>query len=332
MGSMTQTVRLGGDGRSTTRLGYGCSSLMGALGKRESLGLLEAAFDAGIRHYDVAPMYGFGAAEDCLGEFAAKHPGEITITTKYGIPPARHSSALGLARKLVGPVVRLLPQVKQRLARAAASMAAPAERATFTADQARESLERSLRALRVERIDVWLLHEVEAADLADDGLLRFLEDSVAAGKIGAFGAGSERHKVDLLLAEHPQYCRVLQFEWSVFDAAVTLPGVFRIHHRALTDNFRLLHERLRGDVPRCRQWSEATGVDLADREMLANIMLKAALVQNPESIVLVSSKNPVHIQKNVAVAVDEKMQEPARRFYELVQQNVHHNFTVGASA
>ena len=38
-----------------------------------SLRLLEAAYDAGIRHFDVAPMYGYGEAESCLGEFRARH-------------------------------------------------------------------------------------------------------------------------------------------------------------------------------------------------------------------------------------------------------------------
>ena len=59
-----EQIRLASSGRETTRLGYGCSSIMGALGRRQSLRLLEAAYDAGIRHFDVAPMYGYGEAED----------------------------------------------------------------------------------------------------------------------------------------------------------------------------------------------------------------------------------------------------------------------------
>jgi D-threo-aldose 1-dehydrogenase len=51
-------IDLATTGRKTTRLGYGCSSLMGAMGRKESLAMLECAFDAGVRHFDVAPMYG----------------------------------------------------------------------------------------------------------------------------------------------------------------------------------------------------------------------------------------------------------------------------------
>ena len=85
-----EQIRLASSGRETTRLGYGCSSIMGALGRRQSLRLLEAAYDAGIRHFDVAPMYGYGEAESCLGEFLQRHPGQLTVTTKYGIAPPKN--------------------------------------------------------------------------------------------------------------------------------------------------------------------------------------------------------------------------------------------------
>lgn len=333
MSEMKQTLMLADTGRATTRLGYGCSSLMGALNRRDSLALLEAAYDAGIRHFDVAPMYGYGAAEDCLGEFAQRHQGQVTLTTKYGIPPAGRQSLLGLARSLAGPIVKRIPAVKKRLASAAAAVSAPAARASFTADEASQSLEHSLRALRTDRIDLWLLHEAEAADLQHDDLLRFLEDSRTQGKIGTFGIGSDARKVPALLRQHPAYCRVLQFEWSVLDAAIGLGGPFRIHHRALTDNFRQLHGELHAGSARCKQWSEATGADLADREVLANLMLKASLVANPSSIILFSSKNPAHIAKNVAVAEDDALAEPARRLHVLVQQHgVPTKFAAGATA
>ena len=52
------TIPLANTTRQTTRLGFGCGSLMGATNRRDSLQLLETAYEAGIRHFDVAPMYG----------------------------------------------------------------------------------------------------------------------------------------------------------------------------------------------------------------------------------------------------------------------------------
>lgn len=315
-----EQIRLGGNGRQTTRLGYGCSSIMGAMGRRQSLRVLEAAFDAGIRHFDVAPMYGYGEAESCLGEFLGRRRHEVTVTTKYGIAPPKRGGALRAVRRIVGPVVQHLPALKKRLQRTAGAMAAPASKARFSAEEARISLENSLRALRRDSIDVWLLHEAEVPDLNDDGLLRFLEDAVAQGKIGTFGVGSESRKLGALLAERPAFCRVVQHDWSVFDAEEAAGDAFHIHHRALTENLSRLHERLSRETATCKRWSEAVGKDLARREELAALMLKAALAINPGVLLLVSSKKAAHLGDNVRVADDASLEEPARRLYALVQR------------
>jgi aryl-alcohol dehydrogenase-like predicted oxidoreductase len=318
-----QEINLGATGRQTTRLGYGCSSLMGGMGRKESLAVLETAFDAGIRHFDVAPLYGYGEAEGCLGEFLRRHPGHVTVTTKYGIPPANSRSLMSVARNAARPIVRLLPGLKQRMASVAAKVTPVTERASFTAAQAKESLDRSLANLRVDRIDAWLLHEVEAQDLNDDALLRLLEDQVAAGIIGTFGIGSEAAKVGELLRQRPEYCPTLQYEWSVLDAKVAPTASFRIHHRTLTNNFRSLHAALLEQPAVCRRWSHEAGVDLSDAELLAKLMLKASLEMNPESIILFSSRRPEHIHANVAVADDAKLAAPAQRLYHLVQAEQH---------
>ena len=315
-----ERIELGTTGRTTTRLGYGCSSLMGALGRRESLALLGAAYDAGVRHFDVAPLYGFGEAEGCLGEFLAGRRGEVTVTTKYGIPAAKNPGLVGLARKLARPLVKALPGMKQRLSSAAGKAFSGGDKASFTAAEARASLERSLRELKTDRVDVWLLHEVTSDDLRNsDELLRFLEEAVASGTIGAFGVGSERARVETLAIKRPKFCNVMQFEWSVADRPVRGLNGFRIHHRALTDNFRAMHAGLIEDKARCAQWSAETGTDLANREALAGLMLKAALVENPASVVLFSSKNAEHMQRNVRVAEDAALEMPARKLHGLAQ-------------
>ena len=317
-----ETIQLGQTSRQTTRLGFGGSSIMGALGRRDSLAMLEAAFDAGIRHFDTAPMYGYGEAESCLGEFLRRHPGQVTVTTKFGIPPEKSRPLVRMARSMARPVVQAFPGLKKRLAGVATATSVSShadEKAPFTAAQAKSSLDRSLAELGTDHIDVWLLHEVTAGELRDDGLLRLLEDSVKAGTVGTFGVGSDGTKIADLLVKRPQYSRTLQFEWSVLDPVPDTGTAFRIHHRALTDNFRSLQATLLADADRCRRWSELTGVDLADRDLLARLMLKAALVKNPESIILFSSKNPAHILANAAVAADESLSAPATRLYEAVQ-------------
>jgi D-threo-aldose 1-dehydrogenase len=326
-----QTIALGSSGRETTRLGFGCSSLMGSMGRKDSVAVLEAAYDAGLRHFDVAPMYGYGQAEVCLGEFLARHPGELTVTTKFGIAPEDAKSLKATLRGLARPVLKLLPGLKRKLQKAAVATSASVLNLDFSVEKARESLDRSLALLTVDRIDVWLLHEAEAGDLKDDRLLRLMEDAVAAGKIGTFGIGSEARKIPALLSERPAYCRTLQHEWSVLDAPMAPGEPFRIHHRALTENFVALHDALSGDAARAKRWSDYCGANVADAGVLARLMLKAALVLNPESVILFSSKRPGHIKNNVAVLEDTTLEQPALRLYSLVRAEAVETLPPGAA-
>jgi D-threo-aldose 1-dehydrogenase len=320
-----QTIPLANTNRQTTRLGFGCGSIMGATNRRNSLKLLETAYEAGIRHFDVAPRYGYGEAETCLGDFLQNHRGQITITTKYGIASPKKSPLIKLGRSIAGPIVRHLPSLKQSLAHAAnAAIPNPTrsqDRPTFTAAEAKASLDRSLLALRTDHIDLWLLHEATAADLQDDTLLSLLQSEVKKGTIGAFGIGSSANKIPALLVTHPAYCRTLQYEWSILDSQIPddPSSPFRIHHGALTKNFHAIHKSLINNKPLCQRWSASTNTDLSNAEALAHLMLKAALVVNPASIILFSSKKPAHIHANVHTAADITLELPARQLHNLLQ-------------
>ena len=88
-----------------SRLGFGTSGIMGAaLTSRGRLRLLDAAFDAGIRHFDTAPLYGLGLAEEVLGRFARRCRGDITLTTKFGLEPP----AIPTPLRPVVPIARVL--------------------------------------------------------------------------------------------------------------------------------------------------------------------------------------------------------------------------------
>ena len=320
-----EQIALGQTGRQTTRLGFGCSSIMGALNRRDSLRLLEAAYNAGIRHFDVAPMYGYGEAESCLGEFLQTHRNDVTVTTKYGIAPPKNSALVRAGRRIAGPIIKKLPSITQTIAKAANTATRNEERPAFTAAQAKASLTRSLTDLRTNRIDLWLLHEVEAGDLKDDALLTLLESEVKQGSIGSFGIGSEAKKIPSLLIEHPAYCRTLQYEWSILDTpipnnpAIPTTQPFRIHHRALSGNFRTLHTALLNNKPLAEHWSDVTNADIANPEILANLMLIAALVMNPASIILFSSKkSPTHSGQRPRRCRHD-LEHSACRLYNLVQ-------------
>ena len=99
-------------------LGFGCSSLA-SVGEKKALQLLGTAFDAGVRHFDVARYYGYGEAESLLGAFVKSRRSEVTITTKFGIEPPRRTNALRLAMQAGRKVAEFVPAVRGFLRRRA---------------------------------------------------------------------------------------------------------------------------------------------------------------------------------------------------------------------
>src|SRR5580704_15686599 len=118
-------------------LGFGCSSLT-ALGEKKSLHLLGTAFDAGVRHFDVARYYGYGEAEGRLGSFVKSRRAEVTITTKFGIEPPRRTNALRFAMQAGRRLVHLVPAARGFLRRRAQGLV---KSGAFTVNQAQASLE-----------------------------------------------------------------------------------------------------------------------------------------------------------------------------------------------
>jgi diketogulonate reductase-like aldo/keto reductase len=178
------------------------------------------------------------------------------------------------------------------------------------------SLHTSLRLLRCERLELFLLHEVEAHDLTDD-LVEVLDRVVADGLIGAWGIGSARSKVDVIAATMPSRAHVLQFEWSILsEAAPTYPGALVLTHGALLNAFTRLRVALEEPDRRVR-WSEETGVDVGDERELSRLLLSAALRANPEGIVLFSSNRRERVRDNARLLGMEN-QPDISRFVEIV--------------
>ena len=84
---MLRTLTFPDSELETTVLGFGCAHLYGVPRSAERLRLLDAAHDAGIRHFDVAPMYGLGLAERELGRFIRHRRDAVVVATKFGIAP-----------------------------------------------------------------------------------------------------------------------------------------------------------------------------------------------------------------------------------------------------
>ncbi|MEG0027803.1 MAG: aldo/keto reductase [Aurantimicrobium sp.] len=157
---------------------------------------LQAAWDAGVRNFDVAPHYGLGLAEIRLGNFLADKPREsFNISTKVGRilrPNSNFSGGLDLHNGFAVPddLVRV---------------------PGFTPEGVIESLNDSLERLNLDYVDVLYLHDPDEYGL-EESLTGGLNGLVALrdqGVVREVGLGSKsveahiqavsRYELDLIM-------------------------------------------------------------------------------------------------------------------------------------
>ncbi|HEU5117615.1 MAG TPA: aldo/keto reductase, partial [Isosphaeraceae bacterium] len=306
--AMIPTVTLPGMARPTTAVGFGCNSLLGPRSRREGLSLLAEAYEAGVRHFDVARAYSSGDAEGVLGEFLSTRRDSSTLTTKFGIQPPRAGgigmrSAKAVARKLM----RFFPRYRKALgARASHRLQGGA----YSVEEARASLETSLRELRTERIEVFLAHEASASDCSPE-LAAYLLEEMAAGRIGAFGVGSGFDRVPEIVRERPEFAQVLQFNSGVvhrnLEALSPPSSSFTITYGAIGSELRGLRAYFEAHPDVVSRWSKALGLDLTDVSgTLAPLLLASSLHANAGGVVLFSSTRRKTIRENLRAIADER--------------------------
>jgi aryl-alcohol dehydrogenase-like predicted oxidoreductase len=154
--------RIGSTDLVASEVGLAVWSLVAGPGARsdeDAADLLGAALDLGIAYFAATDSDGDGLAEELLGQAARGHRDEVTVATTFGYdttprpwepdPTApRHDWSSGFAGR---------------------------------------ALDRSLMRLRLEPVDLWLLHHPGMDAIESDELFEFLEAQVAKGKIRAYG-------------------------------------------------------------------------------------------------------------------------------------------------
>ena len=196
---------LGRTGLQVTRLGLGTAPLGGlfeAVTDDEAHRTVEAAWDAGIRFFDTAPLYGSGLSERRLGAVLRTKPrDEYVLTTKVGrllradAPPDPEQSFKGTPP--LNPVF------------------------DFSYDGVMRSVEESLERLGLDRVDVLLIHDPDSDyDEALRGAYRALERLRAEGSIKAVGAGMNQAEMLARFARDASFdCFLLAGRYTLLDRA-----------------------------------------------------------------------------------------------------------------
>ena len=196
-------MSLGRTGLSVTRLGLGSAPLGGLfteVAENEARGVVEAAWDSGVRFFDTAPLYGHGLAEQRLGAVLRGRPRhEFTLATKVGrllragAPPEPGQHFKGTPP--LNPVF------------------------DFSYDGVLRSVEESLGRLGLDRVDVLHIHDPDDHfEEALGGAYPALDRLRREGVIGAVGAGMNQAGMLARFARQADFdCFLLAGRYTLLD-------------------------------------------------------------------------------------------------------------------
>jgi myo-inositol catabolism protein IolS len=164
-------------------IGFGCweiSGTYGAIDTQQFAAAVHRALDAGINCFDTAEAYGMGISEQALGRALGNRRKDVCLVTKVGVgypeaPNRRDSSR-----------TRIIA-----------------------------SIERSMRALNTDHVDVYLIHWPDPGTPFEE-TFRTLDDLVQQGKTRYVGVSNFR-PAQLAACMKLRRIDVVQYGWNMFD-------------------------------------------------------------------------------------------------------------------
>lgn len=192
-------------------LGFGAAPLGGiyrALSEAEADATVAAAYEAGLRYFDVAPFYGLGLAEHRLGRTLRAHRDDCVLSTKVGrlLRPAR-------GRQPESIYVDPLPfEVVY----------------DYSYDGVMRSIEDSQQRMGLVDFDILFIHDVNRRWHGDDvdrrfdevmaGGYRALDELRRNGQLKAIGVGVNDNEILLRFAKAARFdCFMLAGRYTLLD-------------------------------------------------------------------------------------------------------------------
>ncbi len=185
---MTATPVQLGDGLTVSPLGFGGMALTSVYGEAdpgEALKTLHHALDAGITFLDTADIYGGGSNEELIGRLLKDRRGEVQLATKFGLvgtPSAGYTDIRGDAAYV------------------------------------KEAVDRSLRRLGTDTIDLYYMHRRDLRVPIGE-TVEAMAELVQAGKVRHLGL-SEVTAEELREASSVHPIAAVQSEWSIWSRDV----------------------------------------------------------------------------------------------------------------
>src|ERR1700737_1187604 len=176
-----QKRKLGKSNLEVSAVGLGCMGMSWSYGppkdKQEMIALLHAAVERGVTFFDTAEVYGPYTNEELVGEALAPFKGKVVIATKFGIKMVNGKQVLDSKPEHI-----------------------------------RQSVEGSLKRLKVEAIDLYYQHRVDP-EVPIEEVAEAVKDLIREGKVKHFGL-SEAGVQTIRRAHAVQPVTALQSEYS----------------------------------------------------------------------------------------------------------------------
>ncbi|MBA2876258.1 aldo/keto reductase [Thermaerobacillus caldiproteolyticus] len=177
-----QKRKLGKSGLEVSAIGLGCMGMSYGYGpaadKREMISLIHAAIDRGVTFFDTAEVYGPYVNEELVGEALAPFKGKVVIATKFGIKMVDGKQVLDSKPETI-----------------------------------RQSVEGSLKRLKVEAIDLYYQHRVDP-NVPIEEVAGVVQDLIKEGKVKHWGL-SEAGVHTIRRAHAVQPLTAVQSEYSM---------------------------------------------------------------------------------------------------------------------
>lgn len=175
--------KLGKSGLEVSAIGFGCMGMSMAYGqpgdKKEMIALTRKAVELGVTFFDTAEVYGPYVNEELVGEALAPFRNKVAIATKFGIG-IENGQQITNSRP----------------------------------ERIRESVEGSLKRLKVDAIDLYYQHRVDP-DTPIEDVAGTVKDLIRAGKVKYFGM-SEAGVKTIRRAHAVQPVSAVQSEYSLW--------------------------------------------------------------------------------------------------------------------
>jgi aryl-alcohol dehydrogenase-like predicted oxidoreductase len=179
---------LGNSNLEVSALGLGCMSMTGGYSAspnwQEMIALIRTAVERGVTFFDTAQVYGQFKNEELVGEALAPVRDQVVIATKFGHDFGPNRDQQGLNRRNSRP------------------------------DYIKQTVEDSLKRLRVETIDLLYQHRVDT-EVPIEEVAGAVKDLIQAGKVKHFGL-SEAAAQTIRRAHAVQPVTALQSEYSLW--------------------------------------------------------------------------------------------------------------------